>query len=835
MSAVRTSNGSFKIVATIGMVLLMAFFSACDVLATEGARDAIANGREIREFEDENLRPLEQEMNDLWVTEIEPRERELEDLRYELQVMQDELLSPLWDAQNDQWGPDGEGTLLQQKFDALNREYELMQRAIDIEQRELDADWQVLWGSNTVDPEYQALEDLRFEKQRELDRMYRFGNRPIDDLWDEINELNASQGFSNTDSQIEAELINVELRRLWDLQNELQNGANDDVNSLYEQAANAQQELDNLYRFGWDPINLIYSEIEQLEVEQNNFGFDAAGNPIGTSGTGGGSSAELAELESILAGYIANRDGELAAWEATLAELESEAESVEIETTGASPELLAQIAEYEEIIAGLEVFIAELIESREAHKAELEVLIEEKNALYDQLIDDEIAAFLVVSSELLGQVEAIEVQIAELTEADPVANADQIAVLEAQKAVLVGQEEAAEAALHVSKDQLEADREFGIADLESQIAAVQIELDGELTAPAEGEKADYEAQLVLLKIEAEQSEIATTSIDDNSEAIAEVLASIAATKDHWNPRIDEIAAKIATFNNEATVQGVDDALESRISNLRLQAAEMENNLNASISKLENLINDLYNQANDLNSGDSGEMAEIQRQIDELNRKLEGIWQQNSSNGLEVLLQTQTLEKQVRVLEEEREDEQYRLEEELWDLDDQLSRFYKGQNSEYQLKEIAFQAVSDDLQQRRFELDELRWQAGIDQQDAWDALNDKQNDAGEQIKVIEKEQLGAINDKIRAIEDELQVFYDQRRDIENAIRVAQDLVEQKKRELEDKVFDALESAAGTVDEAGDTVVTATEETGSATGIDEGDGSTDGTIGADGTAN
>ena len=50
MVAVRSQNNSFKLVAILGMVLMMAFFSACDILATEGARDAIANGREIRAF-----------------------------------------------------------------------------------------------------------------------------------------------------------------------------------------------------------------------------------------------------------------------------------------------------------------------------------------------------------------------------------------------------------------------------------------------------------------------------------------------------------------------------------------------------------------------------------------------------------------------------------------------------------------------------------------------------------------------------------------------------------------------------------------------------------------
>jgi hypothetical protein len=92
---------------------------------------------------------------------------------------------------------------------------------------------QALWTANTVDPEYQALEDERNAKQRELDRLYRFGNRLIDDIWDQINELNASQGFASTDSQIESERINIELRRLWDLLDEINNGSNDEVTTLY--------------------------------------------------------------------------------------------------------------------------------------------------------------------------------------------------------------------------------------------------------------------------------------------------------------------------------------------------------------------------------------------------------------------------------------------------------------------------------------------------------------------------------------------------------------------------------------------------------------------------
>jgi chromosome segregation ATPase len=332
-------------------------------------------------------------------------------------------------------------------------------------------------------------------------------------------------------------------------------------------------------------------------------------------------------------------------------------------------------------------------------------------------------------------------------------------------------------------------------------------------------------QTELNSLLADTTVVETTS---STQAAADIQASIEATELHWNTRIDEIAIKIAILQNELIVgSSADDSVDSRINSLRLQAAEMEKELNAKIANLETTVNELYNQANNSNGSDSGQAAEIQRQIDALNDQLEDIWTKQSSNGLEILIQVQALEKQVRVLEEEREEEQYRLEEELWDLDSLLQDFYNGQNSDYKVKELEYQAIADGLNLRRLEVDELRWTIGIEQQDAWDELNASQNEAGEQIKLIEQEQLGAIKSQIREIEDSLQGFYDQRRDLENDLREAQRLVDQKQRELEDKVFDALESAAGTVDEAGNTVLTATEESG--TEIAE-DG-----VSADGTAN
>jgi hypothetical protein len=815
MTAVRTRNGSVKVIATMGMVLMMAFFSACDILATDGARDAIANGREIREFEDQNLRPLEEKMDDLWVNEIEPRERELEDLRYQQQVIQNEVVNPLWDAQNDPWAPGGEAALLQEEFDELNRQYEVMQRQIDLEQRELDSEWQDLWGSNSIDPEYQILEDLRFEKQRELDRLYRFGNRPIDELWDQIHELNSSQSFANTDSQIESELINAELRRLYDLQSDVHNSSNSEVDALYERANNVQNELNNLYNFGWNPINEIYSEIERLQS-------DLSPSTAGTSTES--IEAQIADLEAVRTSYIASRDAEVAAWQATLDAIGTDS-TVDAAGNVVTTDNSERIAVLQGLIAALEADAAEIVTAKNAEKDHLAQQIEDKKAAYDQLIADAEAAFTVASDALLADAAVIDAEIDALEAVGGDDANAQIAILQPQYDALIAAEQAEEDELHVLVAGYEAEREAGVDELQVLKDAVEAEILAGLTTDIDAEIAGYQTELDSLL----SSSTTTTTTTSGTQSAEDVQASIDSAEAYWNGLIDEITNKILTLKNELLIGSTTNETDSRIHNLKLQAEEMERELNAKIANLEAVVNELYNQANNYNSGQSPEALEIQRQIDELNSKLEAIWQEDSASGLVTLLQVQALEKQVRVLEEEREAEQYRLEEELWDLDDQLSLFYKDQNSDYQAKEAEFQARADALQQRRNALDEMRWALGDEQQAAWDAFEVKRREAEAEIRRIEEEEFGVIYGKIRELENELQVFYAERRDLENEIRAAQRLVEEKKRELEDKVFDALESAAGTVDEAGGAVLTATEESGPE--IDEGTV----VVPADGTAN
>ncbi len=809
MTALRSRNRSFKIVATIAMVLFMTLASACEILATDGARDAIANGREIRQFEDETLLPIEAELNDLWANEIEPRERELEDLRRELQVLEEDLLQPLWDAQNDMWAPGGAASVVQAEFDERYRELDIAGRQIEVEQRDLDARWQALWGANGVDPEFQELEDARFEKQRELDRLYRFGNRPVNELWDQINELNAQQNWGNTDSQIESERINIELRRLYDLQTKLQNSSGELVNELYNKANNIQNQLNDLYNTGWDPINELNAEADRLEREQNS---------TGTSGDADAITQKIIELKSIRDTYRLSRDAELAAWKESLAAAEAAADGTSVDAVPVSNDSTdgaTRIVELQALIAELEAEAAEL---RQAKNAEVDLLsqqITDKRDLYDQLIADAEADFLVLSTSLLADASALNDQIDGLNQIGDADAITQIAVLQPQYDALIAQEQTAEDDLHTQVAGFESERDTGVDELKAEKDALEALILHGLTDSIDAQIAEYNVELGSLQV------------DTTSQTVADIRASIEASEAHWGSLIDDVTNQILALENELFISSADTASNERIQNLRLQAQELEKSLVTQISKLEALVKELYRQAETGNSGDSDQLVEIQKQIDIQNQKLEEIWQRDSTAGIEILLQVRELERQARVAQDELADQTYRLEEELWDLDDKLSLFYKDQNSEYQKKEAAFQAESAALQLRRTELEELRWAIDEDQRASMGEIELEQKVANDRIRKIEQEQFGTIKDKIRAIEDELRVFYNQRRDLERTLNEAQVQIDQKKRELEDKVFDALESAAGTVDEAGDTVLTATEEA-----IPEGPESI---VPADGTAN
>jgi hypothetical protein len=487
---------------------------------------------QFRALEDAELGPLEQEMNDLFVLEIQPRQTQIEDLGFQLQVLEEDVLRPLWDAQGDAWAPGGEASEVQAVFEAKYRELDLMQRAIEVDQWELDAKWQNLWGAGgDVDPEFKALEDLRFEKQRELDLAYRFGNRAIEDIWNQINDFNSTQNWGNTDSQIKSDEINSQLQRLYEQYSELQNGDNGEAAILEEKARAVQEELNALYNHGWDPIYRIDDEIDQLKSAQTAE-LVAAGNDDSIR-------ALIAELERQKASHIANRVAEVAALKAALAAAETETTTA-VTTTGLSDDSVARIAELEHLIVDLESQSTDLLGSRLAEVDSRNDEIEAKEASYAALIDSTQADFQALSASLLAEADA-----------------------------LVALEEAEEAALHTSIAQFESDRDAGVAEIQSSIDAVENEIGSGLTVDIDAQISGHQAEIDELRNSVQE----TTVLISNTTSTDDIQANLSSTEERWNGLINEVNIEILELQAQLGSVTVDSSSDARIRNLQLKAEE----------------------------------------------------------------------------------------------------------------------------------------------------------------------------------------------------------------------------------------------------------------------
>ena len=194
------------------------------------------------------------------------------------------------------------------------------------------------------------------------------------------------------------------------------------------------------------------------------------------------------------------------------------------------------------------------------------------------------------------------------------------------------------------------------------------------------------------------------------------------------------------------------------------------------------------------AGQAG-LAELQSQIDALNAKLESSGRHESSNGLDILRNVQTLENRARELEDELQQKTRALEEELWVLEDQLSVYYRDQESGGHQIQVEYEKEMALLQQRRTDIEEQRWAIELEQRTVFEEIEAKNAAAHQEIKRIEDGQFREIKTKIRELELELRGLYATRREIELRMDDARQLVEEKQREIEDNVLDLLEVAAG----------------------------------------
>ena len=372
--------------------------------------------------------------------------------------------------------------------------------------------------------------------------------------------------------------------------------------------------------------------------------------------------------------------------------------------------------------------------------------------------------------------------------------AAQIVILQAMKDLLLAQEETEDAASDEAVRQLKNDRDAAVDELQSARQVFEAEASSGLTDANDAQVATYQAELYDL-LSNSSGDDATVVTISNTVSSADIQANIDATEAYWNGLIGDADIEILELQSQLNSTAVDDGANARIKNLLLQAGELELELNARIVNFEATVNELYRQANNANSGDSAALTEVQFLIDELNGKLETIWRQESSNGLEILRRVQALELKARTLDEEFKQRTRALEEELWTLDDQLSVYYRDQETANRLMQVEYEAEMALFQQRRTELDERRWAIELEERTVYEAIEAKNAAAMEEINRLEDGQFADMKVRIRKLELELRGFYATQREIEIRMDDAWRMVEEKQRALEDNVLDLLEAAAG----------------------------------------
>ncbi|MBM3957265.1 MAG: hypothetical protein FJ313_04350, partial [Gemmatimonadetes bacterium] len=120
----------------IAATLIPVVGAGCDFITPDEARRAIEAGRDIRQIEQENIRPLEDGLNSLRVNEMEPRYREIEDLRDRIRQIEEQKLEPLRRG-FDGYRPETDGKSAE--IEAAYRGIDEAERALELERRRLEA------------------------------------------------------------------------------------------------------------------------------------------------------------------------------------------------------------------------------------------------------------------------------------------------------------------------------------------------------------------------------------------------------------------------------------------------------------------------------------------------------------------------------------------------------------------------------------------------------------------------------------------------------------------------------------------------------------------------
>ena len=762
--------------------------TACEALATQSARDAVETGRQVRELEDTEIRPLEDELRALIENEIEPLQDELEDLFFQEREIEETVLRPLRESQEDPRAPGGELFVAQQEFEAKFQDIERQYREIELEERKLQNHFNGGGLDAFRSPESQVLEDTRYELQRELDQLYRRGWAPVEEIYGQINLL--SQAFNWADPNT----------------NDRVNEINDKINALYHEASQAQQnvdgaasdtrfeldeinnELNSLYNWGRGPIDDLYRQIEDEKFHLSESGADAFGVEADISSLEADIAFLASQLDSILSGLYNSRitteadlNFVLAAYDSDIAVLEAEISQLSSSTgTAASPDPV--------LVAALEALNAEL-------QSELDIIAAigaEAEVEINALIEDEDA----IVGPLLDQSAALELELIEVDDGTA-STTDVVLALEAELFALEDEIGAIYSVTDSAIAVIEADRDSAVAPHQARVDEINVEI-ADAAASLDTTSAITLSDDSAAQIDSLEGEISDLRLlrDAGAEPyymkLVRIDRSIDEESSFWQSQIEIVRLEIdGLLRQSSGVAGSAD--DSFLQSLISQVADMEREYQAQINKLEDRRSTLDAQVNNLHSTDPAQ--HIYEKIDELNVILYQIAEESGSTAQGNQRQIEELQRKAFEMEEALKNKTRALEDDLWSLDDELQDFYRS--SELNMRDVQgeMDAAFKGLQSRRFELDDARFAIESEMKGFFNSFDDGRRGIESEVKRLEAELLQPIRIRIREIEIRLKDLRQEARGLERRIRAAEHSVDGRRRDLENDVFDLLERAIG----------------------------------------
>ncbi len=788
--------------------------TACQGVGLTEARQAVDNQRAINEIEERELLPIQDELDALYEDEIIPRERELEDLWDQVQDFENGGFKNSFGDFQDPWSPGGEAYALQQEFDAKYAEIDRQYRELDVEARRIQIDMQWTDTAAGIDPAIAALEDERFALQRQLDRLHQFGRRPIEDLYQQMNELNASNGWSQSDIY-SAEELN---RQIADLQNQIAHahatGAQSD-GSNRDELSKIENELNLVRSEGSFPIQERYNRIAELEQQlAGAVNVTAAGGDFNADGTvKSDDSTEIRLLEEQMFSATEFLRQELERLNADLdtnsdtaqAEINALLEQVEITTVDPidTVALQAEIDELQQQIIENESSAAPLIADYDTQIADLQAQIGE---IY-QLTDTETAGMQAAVDALQEQINALDTTADNYTDTKSGLEGE-IATLQSSMASAIATESADVAALEAlisahtdGRATVQAHADSETAGFQAHIAELQALIDAANSDAGTSTAASQEILDQITAIEQNRDTAASTILAE----IDSVIGQITEIEADYLAQIAELQQSDGTTNPAGATTTVPDAtadLQIEIQLLRDQAFQLEQDLDEKVRVLEERRNELHSSLDSTAAGRNEIVADLELKLVHLHDELNEL--QNSgfdaSRNHDILMEE--LQSKAVQLEKQLSLDIRGLEDEIWELDGQVNEAYRSGNKQVSDPHAAANEQLKEIELKRFELETLRWDLDDEQQNAFDQFNDVGFDQQAEMDALREEKLAPTQTRIDELEDELRELRIAQREIEDRLRNAEKLVEEQRRELENQTLDLIDEAVTGLEENGD---------------------------------